>query len=197
MKNLPRSIRAFTLIELLVVISIIAILAALALPAITGALGRGQVAQGMSNARQIYLAQHRMNMDAASIDDPSIGWPANIGGSWATWADKLVGADYISASDFNRMLSAPGVSRPTNTAVSTPTPSALNVFNVDITNNQSTVFIASANYTVGQPLEAAAKPYGDKGFVILRKDGGAQMFAKDQATNTTLVSPADFVPQLQ
>lgn len=197
MKKLTHSLSAFTLIELLVVISIIAILAALALPAITGALGRGQVAQGMSNARQIYLAQHRMNMDAASIDDPTIGWPADIGGSWQVWADKLVGDEYISQTDFNRMLSAPGISRPTNTAVSSPSPSALTVFNVSTTNNQSTVFMTTANYTNGQALNPAAKPFGDKGFVVLRKDGGAQIFAKAQATNTELISPADFVAPLQ
>ena len=197
MKKLTHSLSAFTLIELLVVISIIAILAALALPAITGALGRGQVAQGMSNARQIYLAQHRMNMDAASIDDPTIGWPADIGGNWQVWADKLVGDEYISQTDFNRMLSAPGISRPTNTAVSSPSPSALTVFNVSTTNNQSTVFMTTANYTNGQALNPAAKPFGDKGFVVLRKDGGAQIFAKAQATNTELISPADFVAPLQ
>lgn len=197
MKSRRHSLRGFTLIELLVVISIIAILAALALPAITGALGKGQVLQGMSNARQIALAQHRMNMDAASITDPTIGWPADIGGNWQIWADKLVGDEYISQVDFNRMLSAPGVSRPTNTAAGTPSPSALTIFNVSDTNNQSTVFITTANYTVGQALDSAAKPFGDKGFVLLRKDGGAQIFAKAQATNTELISPADFVEPLQ
>ena len=197
MKNPLSCSRAFTLIELLVVISIIAILAALALPAITGALGRGQVAQGMSNARQIFAAQYRMSMDSESIDDPTIGWPADIGGTWQAWAGKLVGDEYISERDFNRMLSLPGVSRPTNTPVTSPSPSAFTVFNVSRTNDQAAVFMTTANYTNGQALDPAAKPFGDKGFVVLRKDGGAQMFAKAQATNTELVSPADFVDPLQ
>ena len=42
----------FTLIEMLVVIAIIATIAAFALPAITGAMTRGQLTQAVSNARQ-------------------------------------------------------------------------------------------------------------------------------------------------
>ena len=53
MKPLHRSLRGFTLIELLVVISIIAILASLALPAITGALSRGQMTQTLSNMKHL------------------------------------------------------------------------------------------------------------------------------------------------
>ena len=48
-----RRMAAFTLIELLVVISIIAVLASLALPAITGALVKGQITQTTSNYRQL------------------------------------------------------------------------------------------------------------------------------------------------
>lgn len=41
---IKKSVAAFTLVEMLVVIAIIATIAAFALPAITGALTRGQLA---------------------------------------------------------------------------------------------------------------------------------------------------------
>jgi prepilin-type N-terminal cleavage/methylation domain-containing protein len=82
-KNISNRLSAFTLIELLVVISIIAVLASLALPAITGALVKGQITQTMSNYRQLYLATQSAEMDAASSGSTNVGFPANVGGSVA------------------------------------------------------------------------------------------------------------------
>jgi prepilin-type N-terminal cleavage/methylation domain-containing protein len=198
MKHLPHSIRAFTLIELLVVISIIAILAALALPAITGALARGQLSQSLSNSRQIYTATFAMAMDSVSTGDTNIGWPADIGSSWQNWATALVEGKYLATNDFNKMLSAPGAVRPPETAISSSTPSGLAIFNVSDTNASTTVFITTANYlSAGQALDPNAKPFGDKGFVTLRKGGDANVYQARQATNTQLIPQTDFVSQLQ
>ena len=57
---------AFTLIEMLVVIAIIATIAAFALPAITGALTRGQLAQAVSNAPSTF--GHVFNDDGRHAD---------------------------------------------------------------------------------------------------------------------------------
>jgi len=199
MKSFPYSIRAFTLIELLVVISIIAILAALALPAITGALARGQISQALSNSRQVYTASFAMAMDSISTGDTNIGWPYDMGGTWNAWATQLISGKYLTQADFNKMLSAPGVVRPTNTDVTATTPSALAVYNVSDTNTPTTVFITTANYTsAGQELDPNSKPFGDKGFVVLRKGGDAASYTKIQATNTSLISQTDFAAnQLQ
>lgn len=192
MKSLKRSLRAFTLIELLVVISIIAILASLALPAITGALTRGQIAQAMSNSRQIYIAQFSMVQDGIPTADTNLAWPADMGGTWSIWASALVNGKYISTNDFTKMLSVPSLARPASTAVTAPTPSAFNVYNVSDTNTLSSAFIATANYTNGQPLSPNAKPFGDKGFTVVRKDGSAQIYTVSQATNTNLLPAIDF-----
>ena len=74
---MKKSSLAFTLIELLVVIAIIGILAALALPAITGALARGQMTQTLSNMRQLHLATQQMALDGTTTGDPALCWPGD------------------------------------------------------------------------------------------------------------------------
>jgi prepilin-type N-terminal cleavage/methylation domain-containing protein len=197
MKKLRPLLQGFTLIELLVVISIIAILASLALPAITGALARGQMTQTLSNARQIYVSTFQMSLDSQTTGDTNLGWPGDIGGSWSTWASALVGGGYMKTNDFAKMLSAPGVVRSTNTAVTAASPSALSVYAVAENSPASAVFITTANFTNGTPLSDTAKPYGDKGFVVFRKGGDGAVFQARQATNTSIFISSDFTNSLK
>jgi prepilin-type N-terminal cleavage/methylation domain-containing protein len=197
MKNLKRSLQAFTLIELLVVISIIAILASLALPAINGALARGQMTQTVSNARQLYVSTFQMALDAQTTGDTNLGWPADVGGSWSAWAGNLVGGKYMTTNDFAKMLSAPGVIRSTNTPIATANPSALSVYNIGESSPNSAAFITTANFTFGQPLGETNKPFGNKGFVVLRKGGDGAVFQERQATNTSIFAALDFTNKLQ
>jgi len=192
--NILNRLRAFTLIELLVVISIIAILAALALPAITGALARGQITQSMSNARQIYIANTAMALDAITTADTNLGWPGDVGGSnasWGPWASALV-PNYMQISDFSKMLSAPGLPRGTNVDAATKSPTALSVYSVTEASPMTAVFITTANYTNGQSLSPQAKPFGDKGFVVFRKGGDGAVFQRNQATNLSILPASDF-----
>jgi len=76
-----RSSSAFTLIELLVVIAIIAILAAMLLPALSNAKNRAQMANDLSNHKQVMIATH-MYASEASDHLPDPGWQTQFD-SWA------------------------------------------------------------------------------------------------------------------
>jgi prepilin-type N-terminal cleavage/methylation domain-containing protein len=168
---------AFTLIELLVVISIIGILAALALPAITGALARGQMTQTLSNCKQLHLATQQMALDATTTGDTNLGWPGDLSATptFAQWATNITGGNYLTPSDFAKLLSAPAVVVPVAATNSAPTKSAIVVYAVAENSEGSTVFLSSANFTNstsgGTAPLATAKPYGNKGFVVFRKAG--------------------------
>jgi prepilin-type N-terminal cleavage/methylation domain-containing protein len=186
--KLIKRLRAFTLIELLVVISIIAILASLALPAITGALTRGQASQTMSNARQLYVATFNMAADGQTTADTNLVWPGDVGSpSWSAWATGITTGGYLSTNDFNKMFNAQGVSRPANTVPTAATPSALSVYAVKDSSPMQSIFISSANFvTPGTALVPAALPFGAKAFVVMRRGGDGLVYQGAQATNTTL-----------
>jgi prepilin-type N-terminal cleavage/methylation domain-containing protein len=185
---MKKSFYAFTLIELLVVISIIGILAALALPAITGALARGQMTQTLSNTRQLHLATQQMVLDGTTTGDALLCWPGDTAApSWAHWATNLV-PSYLSQNDFSKLLSAPGVPRSSTIAPNVKTPTAINVFAVGETNTGDTVFLASANWTdTSTALDPNSRPYGNKGFIIFHKAGDGAILLQKQYNNTNII----------
>jgi prepilin-type N-terminal cleavage/methylation domain-containing protein len=195
MKILNR-LKAFTLVELLVVISIIAILAALALPAITGALSRGQMSQTMSNMKQLHLVTQQMALDSSTTGDTNLGWPGDMpSAGWDTWATNIVGG-YIATNDFAKLISAPGIISPMNQSPAGLSPGtksgrAILLYNVKETNDSSTVLLSSANFSNsisgGTAPSKTSLPYGDKGFVIFRKGGDGYILQSKQAGQTNII----------
>jgi prepilin-type N-terminal cleavage/methylation domain-containing protein len=191
--NKPSS--AFTLIELLVVIAIIAILAALAVPALTSALAKAQMNGTMNNARQLYLAQFQMSNDGAASGDPTLAWPGDMTlgappgappGTLAEYVDVLVTKGYLKAGDIAKLLNAPGAACTVTpgTPIGVTGKSALKVWLVKDAYPSNTVFATSRNYDYDKPLLSPDVPYGDKGFIVVRKGGDASVFRAGQAVDT-------------
>lgn len=175
----------FTLIELLVVISIIGILASLAIPAVTGALTRGQMTGTLNNARQLHLATQQAELDQNTSGEAS-AWPGS-NRSFQSWAQLLTNG-YLSANDMRKIFSAPRVTV-TTVPPTQMSDTAFNVYQVGNIEESAAVFISTKNWNAVSPAlpGAAAVPYGDKGFVVMRKGGDGQVYQARFATNTNTV----------
>lgn len=161
LKNLRTKLGAFTLIELLVVISIIAVLASLALPAVTGALVKGQITQTTSNYRQLYVLTQSANLDLQSAGQAG-AFPGDLSNSVQNWSNALV-PNYCSSNTFASLGAVKG--HGTNTTV----------WNVTANDDPSTVFLATAGisgnsntFTLG-----ASGPYQAKGGSLVTVGGSA------------------------
>lgn len=194
MKSFRRSLQAFTLIELLVVISIIAILASLAIPAVTGALTRGQATQTLSNMKQLHQIAYTMAMDATTTGDTNVGWPGNMPSkTWAGWITNAV-PGYMKTNDMAKLLSAPGITVPATATLSSLTPGQANngravlLYQVAETNENTTVLFSSSNFTNsqsgGDALSANSLPYGDKLYIVFRKGGDGSILQARQVGST-------------
>jgi len=181
-----RSLKGFTLIELLVVISIIAVLASLAVPAVTGALVKGQIIQAVSNCRQIHLAAMSMATDAATNSDGSMGWPGDVAGY--TTADAfvagsgsttgLVSGGYLNGGDL-KIFAAPGIPAAVGSGTSVgsflyATNSAFYIYKSHANDSSTSVFLTTKNADATNgtlTLSGTANPFGSKGYVICRMGG--------------------------
>ena len=187
---------AFTLIELLVVIAIIATIAAFAVPALTSALTKGQMTGTVNNARQLYLAGYQMALDGSTNSDGTLAWPGDYSSGVTTLQDyctKLVANDYLKASDLPKILSAPGAAVTASasgtgsaTAVTLGGTSGLKVYPVTAADGSNVIFAVTSNYIYNTDFSSStAVPFGDKGFVVVRKGGDAAVLRKNNAKATS------------
>ena len=214
---MTRKSAAFTLVEMLVVIAIIATIAAFALPAITGALTRGQLAQAVNNARQIYISTFAMATDGTQTGDAKYGWPGDLSLSQdptvqiATVSDfvtRLVDNDYLKSGDL-KVFAAPGIT-PWNGTYQKPadanskgqfapafngsTNCAFKIYKVTDRDAGTAIFLATKNFTFtsnsNSAINSTTNPFGDKGFVIFHKGGDGTFYKKQQATSKSLLGYA-------
>jgi len=192
----PRHEAGITLVEVLVCLLIVAVLMSLALPANSGSgLKRGQMTQTLSNMKQLQLTTEQMALDRATTGDTNVGWPGDIGGTFSNWTTAMATNGYITTNDLCKLLSAPGIVVPLG-KIPTQNNTALRVYAVKATSASNTVFLTSANFTNtpagGQPLQSSAKPYGTKGFIVLRKGGDGSILQARQVGTTNIIG--EFAP---
>lgn len=214
--NKPSS--AFTLIELLVVIAIIAILAALAVPALTSALNKAQMTGTMNNAHQLYLAQFQMSNDATATGAQNIGWPGDMltagvfaQGDYMAYLNVLLANGYLKAGDVTKLMNSPGgnFNPVINWAASPPLitgmgagDAGVKVYTVSDADSINCIFAASHNYVYNTALvppdqaTGAGIPYGQKGFIVVKKGGDAAVFRAGQAVVGNWPSPQTFQTQV-
>jgi prepilin-type N-terminal cleavage/methylation domain-containing protein len=188
MKSPRQSLRAFTLIELLVVISIIAILASLAIPAVTGALTRGQMTQTLNNARQLHLQTQTMTIDTSTTGE---GWSwtydgTNVG-TVSTFIQALVDNKYLTIAEVRKIMTAPGVTPKMDEPFS-PDNIAFKIFATRDSDPSDSIFVVTKNWaSLTAGLDPSGQPYGEKGFVLMRKGGDGSAFTRPlDATSTNV-----------
>lgn len=142
----------------------------------------------MNNGRELYLAAFKMATDGSARSDANLAWPGDHPvASLAEYCDKLVRHQYLKPADVQRLLSVSGA---TCTATMSGPPatlrlsgqSALKIYKTRTADPSNTMFAASSNYIYDTPLDANAVPFGDAGFVVVRKSGDAGVYKKSQAT---------------
>lgn len=173
-KSLRSKIAAFTLIELLVVISIIAVLASLALPAVTGALTKGQIAQTTSNYRQAYILTQSAALDSQQGGGAG-AFPGDLSNSVTAWYNALV-PSYCSAATLSNLVSVKG--QLANTLI----------WGVSSSSEPSSVFLGvkgiSQQGTNGVSYDGSG-PYLTKGGALVTVGGSAISFV---GTNSAVLT---------
>ena len=170
------------------VLAIVAVILFLSWPAFKNALTKRDLTRTMNNGRELYLAAFRMATDGAAKSDANLAWPGDYPvNSLSEYAGKLVEKDYLKPADLQRMLSAPSAAC-TVTATGSPVTitlngkSALKIYKVKRSDPSNTIFAASSNYIYDTELNGNVEPFGDAGFVVVRKSGDAGVYKKEQAT---------------
>jgi len=179
----------FSTTELVVAIVIIAVILVLAWPAFNNALTKRDLTRTMNNARELYLASFRMATDGAAKSDAALAWPGDYPAkSLAEYCGNLVEKDYVKAAELQRMLSAAGgactitMSGSPGSTATLSGKSALKIYKVKHADPSNTIFATSSNYVYDTNLNSSSLPFGDAGFVVVRKSGDAGVYKKTQST---------------
>lgn len=190
---------ALTLWETLIAISVFCLLVLILDAAVRPHLRSAHPYQRtLSAMKEIHLASQRMALDATTTGKTNIGWPGDIGGTFAHWAAQLVQGGYATTDEFCRWMSAPGITAEPSQFPALPHRAIL-VYAIREDSDGSTVYLTSANFTNtptgGLPLSKDAKPYGDQAFLIFRKAGDGAVLQPTQVGKTNLIGR--YVPLCQ
>ena len=178
---------AFTVTQLLVAVLLAVIVFILALPTIKQGLRKREMTRTMNHARELYLASFHMATDGAAKSDANLAWPGDLPvTTLADYSGRLVQNSYLKAGDLQRILTAPDAACVVTSSAGSPPAltgkSALKVYKIKNGDASTAIFAASSNYIYNTPLVPASVPFGDRGFVVIRKRGDAGVYGRNQAT---------------
>jgi len=180
LKTLRDKFAAFTLIELLIVLSTIAVLASLALPAITGALVKGQITQTTSNLRQLYLASHSSWLDG-QVAGTNTGFPKYYT-TVADWSNALVPA-YMSSNAFANSLATKGINASVYPVAENDATNAI-MLAAGFTLTAGTTYPATGTYATGLPFN------GKGGSIVTSQGAAISISGSTNTINSALSSTA-------
>jgi prepilin-type N-terminal cleavage/methylation domain-containing protein len=193
MKSPSSRPQGFTLIELLVVIAIIAILAGFAVPAISGALDKAKLTQSSSNGRQLALAAADMALQNDASGNPNCGWPGDLAdregegkiSGVKDYLQRMMDYTSLKLGDVKKLTTAPGMDSFDGTSIETfnaQKQCPYKFFKVTSADGGDAILLSTKNYKYNTDLsDPAAKPFGDKGFVVIQKLGSANAYKKQEA----------------
>ena len=188
-----RNQAGFTWVEAIVCVVIILFLCSLAIPRVGVGIARGAETHVLSNMKQLQLTCLQMALDGGTSGETNLGWPGSYA-TWGAWATNVV-PGYLSTKDFCYLLSAQGIIVPLG-KIPQMNQTAVRLYAVDDRSPTNAVLLTSANFTNtitgGEPLNPSAKPFGNRGFVVFRKEGSGAVLLPSQVGKTNTIGT--FVP---
>ena len=151
---------------------------------------RARLLSGVNAAQNIHKAAFMMAQEAAVKESDNYGWPGDLYASGkitnvSDYMNRLVGDGFLPVGALKTFAGSEPKSgfipyegeikgRGKNAKLDPPfrpENCAFKIYLVKKSDGDNALFLVSKNYTYNQPLNAKSKPYGKKGFVVVRKDG--------------------------
>jgi len=190
--------RPLTWTQGLVCLVVVGVLLLMGYSAICHWLVLNQLTSALSNMKQLHLATYQLALDGQTLEDKSLGWPGDTGGTFTNWAKQIV-PDYLGTNDFCKLLSATGKPVPPGKVPVSLAECGILVYAVSTNSATNTVFLSTANFTNGpeggSPPQPGAIPYGNHGFTVFRIAGDGAILRPRQASD--LIAVGSYAPLLK
>jgi hypothetical protein len=176
-----------TLNAVLFFVVVVLVTLGLLIPAITDSGESSKLVTSLANMRLIYIAAQQAALDGAATGNTNLCWPGDNPAKYVelrSYLTMLAQEDYLPEAAFSKILSGPGYNGPQGTNDATAATIPFRVYKVR-TSDTNTVLLATKNLPpFGGPLQG--KPFGNKGFVVMNKNGSGGVYKSDQGVYTNL-----------